>query len=121
MTTTENIYYCVTVADATVGPEVLRMRVSRAGNLVDAGGHSRWPAGAHSLGCDRRAWPTLHATAEEAEAELSALANSCRHEWRYTDDEAICSRCGHVEAQYVPPADSDRPGSGVRRGMGRFA
>ena len=119
--TNETVYYCVTVADATVGPEVLRMRISRSGNLVDAGGHGRWPAGAHCLGCDRRTWPTLHATAEDAEAELSVQAASCRHEWRYTDDEAICSRCGRVEPQYDHPAASGRQGAGLRSGMGRFA
>jgi hypothetical protein len=100
MTTTETIYYCVTVADATVGPEVLRMRVSRSGNLVDAGGHGRWPAGAHSLGRDESAWPTLHLTQADADAELGALATSCRHQWRHTDDERICRKCGCVEAQY---------------------
>lgn len=105
-------YYCVTVADDTVGPEVMRMRISRSGNLVDAGEHNRWPAGAHSLGSDRGQWPTLHATAEEAEAERAALAASCRHDWRYTDDEAICSRCGQVEPQYDQPPAADRRQSG---------
>lgn len=100
MKVTETIYYCVTVADATVGPEVLRMRVSRSGNLVDAGGHGRWPAGGHSLGRDKASWPTLHETQEAAAAELFALSNSCRHQWQCCDDERMCRRCGCIETMY---------------------
>jgi hypothetical protein len=101
MTTNQTTYYCVTTADRAVGPEVLPMRISNSGNLVDAGGHGRWPAGAHSLGRDRSRWPTLHATRDSAAGELAALAATCRHEWRHNDDERVCSRCGCAEPQYA--------------------
>jgi len=100
MNATETIYYCVTVADAKFGPEVLRMRVSRSGNLVDVGGHGRWPAGAHSLGRDQAAWPKLHETQAAAAAEIASLANSCRHQWQENDDERMCPWCGCIEPMY---------------------
>ena len=82
----------------------LAVRVSRAGNLVDAtGGDGQGPVG--GVFCRRAAesgrWPTIYATQDEAGAAIAAREASCEHKWRpISHEERGCHKCGAVE--FVP-------------------
>ena len=93
-------YVVVEIDDAY---EVLPVRVSANGNMVDCGGHGRWPGGSFVVGraASREGWPTLHPTALSALYALNRLHDACEHDYRIlSHEEDQCAKCG--DCQFVP-------------------
>jgi hypothetical protein len=88
------VWCVVTPGDGTI--DVMRMRVSGGGTLVGYATGRNSDAMFH-LGSDRSRWPVQHDNPAAAYCELADRQADCRHAWRHTDDEMICTRCGCVE------------------------
>ena len=87
------VWCVVPLGDGTI--DVMRMRVSGGGTLVGYATGRNSDAMFH-LGADRSRWPVQHENPIAAYRELADRQADCRHVWRHTDDEMICTRCGCV-------------------------